>query len=48
MTAHVLPALAAGLLSVPISATFPLPDAEAAYDHFARSGKFGKVVLLTD
>ncbi len=47
MTAHVLPALAAGRLSVPIDKTFALPEAQAAYEHFAASGKFGKVVLVT-
>jgi NADPH:quinone reductase-like Zn-dependent oxidoreductase len=46
VSAHVIPALAEGRLSVPISETFPLSEAEAAYEHFARSGKFGKVVLV--
>jgi NADPH2:quinone reductase len=43
--AHVLPALAAGRLVVPIAASFPLNDAPAAYERFAAGGKFGKVVL---
>jgi NADPH:quinone reductase len=43
--AHVLPALAAGRLVVPIAASFPLSDAPAAYERFAAGGKFGKVVL---
>jgi NADPH:quinone reductase-like Zn-dependent oxidoreductase len=46
VSAHVLPALSAGRLAVPISETFPMSEAEAAYEHFARSGKFGKVVLV--
>jgi NADPH:quinone reductase-like Zn-dependent oxidoreductase len=46
VTAHVLPALAAGRLSVPICETFPMFEAEAAYERFATGGKFGKVVLL--
>jgi NADPH2:quinone reductase len=41
----VLPLLAREELSVPIAATYPLDQAEAAYDHFAGGGKFGKIVL---
>jgi NADPH:quinone reductase-like Zn-dependent oxidoreductase len=43
---HVLPALACGELVVPVEETFPLADAEAAYDRFAAGGKLGKIVLL--
>jgi NADPH:quinone reductase-like Zn-dependent oxidoreductase len=43
--AHVLPLLAAGRVCVPVAATFPMPDASAAYDYFAAGGKLGKVVL---
>jgi len=32
-------------LCVPIAATYPLDDAAAAYEHFAASGKLGKIVL---
>jgi NADPH:quinone reductase-like Zn-dependent oxidoreductase len=46
MAAHVLPALGAGRLQIPVYETFPLPEAEAAYDHFAAGAKFGKVVLV--
>jgi NADPH2:quinone reductase len=46
MAAHVLPALAAGRLRIPVYDTFPLAEAEAAYDHFAAGSKFGKVILL--
>jgi putative PIG3 family NAD(P)H quinone oxidoreductase len=46
MAAHVLPALEAGRLRVPVHETFPLAEAQAAYDHFAAGTKFGKVVLL--
>jgi NADPH:quinone reductase-like Zn-dependent oxidoreductase len=42
---EVLPLLAAGEVSVPVHATFPLDDAHAAYDAFAAGGKFGKLVL---
>jgi len=42
---HALPALAAGRLRVPVTATFPLAEATAAYDRFAAGGKFGKIVL---
>jgi NADPH:quinone reductase-like Zn-dependent oxidoreductase len=43
---HVLPLLAAGRIRVPVQETFPLADAEAAYDRFAAGGKLGKIVLL--
>jgi NADPH:quinone reductase-like Zn-dependent oxidoreductase len=46
VAAHVLPALAAGRISVPIYSTFPLAEAEAAYDRFAGGAKLGKVVLV--
>ena len=46
MAAHVLPALGAGHLEIPVYDTFPLADAEAAYDHFGAGSKFGKVVLV--
>ena len=46
MAAHVLPALAAGRLTVPVCETFPLAEAEAAYERFAAGGKLGKVVLV--
>lgn len=45
MERHVLPLLASGRVSVPIAETFPLAEAEAAYDRFAAGGKLGKVVL---
>src|SRR3954447_6199547 len=44
---HVLPAIAAGTVTVPIAATYPLAEAEAAYDAFAEGGKLGKIVLET-
>jgi NADPH:quinone reductase len=44
---HVLPLFESGALRVPIAATFPLEQAEQAYDHFAAGGKIGKIVLLT-
>jgi NADPH:quinone reductase len=43
--AQVLPALAAGRLRVPIAASFPLDQVQAAYDRFAAGDKLGKVVL---
>lgn len=43
---HVVPLLAAGTVTVPVDATFPLSDAAAGYDHFAAGGKLGKVVLV--
>jgi len=44
---QVLPLLVAGRLRVPVAATFPLEDAEAAYDRFRAGGKLGKLVLIT-
>jgi putative PIG3 family NAD(P)H quinone oxidoreductase len=43
---HVLPLLADGRIRVPVTATFPLDQVEAAYERFAAGGKLGKVVLL--
>jgi NADPH2:quinone reductase len=43
---EVLPLFAAGRLTVPVHATFPLEQARAAYAAFAARGKFGKLVLL--
>ena len=42
---HVLPGFDSGDLSVPVTATFPLDDAAAAYDRFKEGGKLGKIVL---
>jgi len=44
---HVLPLLTSGRVRVPVCATFPLPDAGAAYEHFAAGGKLGKIVLVS-
>lgn len=43
---HVLPALADGSVRVPVHATFPMSDAAAAYEAFAKGGKLGKLVLI--
>lgn len=43
---HVLPLLAAGTVTVPVAATYPMAEAAAAYDHFAAGGKLGKIVLV--
>jgi NADPH2:quinone reductase len=43
--AHLLPLLAQGRLKTPISATYPLEEAAAAYDRFRAGSKFGKIVL---
>ncbi len=45
MERSVLPLLESGAVSVPIAATYPLEQAEAAYDRFAEGGKLGKIVL---
>jgi NADPH:quinone reductase len=41
----VLPGFAAGDLSVPVTATFPLDDVGDAYERFQAGGKLGKIVL---
>jgi NADPH:quinone reductase len=41
----VLPLLADGRVVVPIHATYPLDQAQKAYDAFAAGAKFGKIVL---
>ena len=41
----VVPQLAAGGLTVPVLATFPLEEATAAYGRFTAGGKVGKIVL---
>lgn len=43
---HVLPLLARGAVTVPLTATFPLAEAAAAYERFAAGGKLGKIVLV--
>jgi putative PIG3 family NAD(P)H quinone oxidoreductase len=41
----VLPLLDSGGVRVPIAATYPLEQADQAYQHFAGGGKLGKIVL---
>ncbi|MBX3313750.1 MAG: zinc-binding dehydrogenase [Actinobacteria bacterium] len=43
---HVLPLLAAGTVTVPVEATYPMAEAAQAYEHFAAGGKLGKIVLV--
>lgn len=43
---HVLPLAGRGALTVPVERTFPLAEAQEAYDAFAAGGKFGKLVLV--
>ena len=47
MERHVLPLFDSGALTVPIAGTFPLEEAEKAYERFEQGGKLGKIVLLT-
>ena len=42
---EVLPAFQSGALKVPVAATFPLADANSAYERFAAGGKLGKIIL---
>jgi NADPH2:quinone reductase len=46
LRADVLPLLAEGRVVVPIHATYPLDQAQEAYEAFAAGGKFGKIVIL--
>jgi putative PIG3 family NAD(P)H quinone oxidoreductase len=43
---EVLPLFDSGTLRVPVAATFPLEEAEQAYERFSAGGKLGKIVLL--
>jgi NADPH2:quinone reductase len=43
---EVLPHFADGSLRVPVAETFPLEQAEEAYNRFESGGKLGKIVLL--
>ncbi|MGH3101781.1 MAG: zinc-binding dehydrogenase, partial [Thermoleophilia bacterium] len=43
---ELLPHFESGALTVPVAATFPLEEAEQAYDRFAAGGKLGKIVLI--
>jgi len=45
MERSVLPLFERGELTVPIAETFPLGEAEAAYDRFTEGGKLGKIIL---
>jgi NADPH2:quinone reductase len=47
MEKMVLPGFASGDLSVPVTQTFALEDAPAAYERFQAGGKLGKIVLET-
>jgi NADPH:quinone reductase len=42
----VLPLVESGTVKVPVFATYPLDQAEEAYDAFAAGGKLGKIVLV--
>jgi len=35
-------------IEVPVAATYPMSEAEAAYDRFVAGGKLGKIVLTRD
>jgi NADPH:quinone reductase len=43
--AELLPLFESGVLDVPVAETFPLDQAEAAYERFVAGGKLGKIVL---
>lgn len=44
----VLPLLASGAARVPVAATYPLDEVEAAYERFSQGGKLGKIVLVME
>ena len=43
---QVLPHFENGALTVPVADSFPLDEAEAAYERFGAGGKLGKIVLV--
>ncbi len=43
---HVLPLLVSGRIRVPVCDTFPMSEANAAYERFTAGSKLGKVVLV--
>jgi len=45
MERSVLPLFESGAIDVPVAATYPLDDVQAAYDRFAAGGKLGKIIL---
>jgi NADPH:quinone reductase len=45
---QVLPLVAAGQLTVPVAARYPIDQAAEAYARFAQGGKLGKVVITMD
>jgi putative PIG3 family NAD(P)H quinone oxidoreductase len=45
MERSVLPLLASGEVDVPVAATYPMEQAEEAYERFEAGGKLGKIVL---
>jgi NADPH2:quinone reductase len=45
MERSVLPLLASGAVMVPVAETYPLAEAAAAYEHFQRGGKLGKIII---
>jgi NADPH2:quinone reductase len=48
MERSVLPLFDSGTLRVPVLATYPLAQAEQAYERFTSGGKLGKIVLTMD
>jgi NADPH:quinone reductase len=44
---QVLPLVERGDVTVPVAATYPIDQAEQAYDRFTAGGKMGKIVLMT-
>ncbi|MHB8671014.1 MAG: zinc-binding dehydrogenase [Acidimicrobiales bacterium] len=48
VASQVLPLLAAGRVRVPVAGTFPLAEADRAYERFSQGSKLGKIVLVAD
>jgi NADPH:quinone reductase len=48
MERSVLPLLESGAVDVPVAGTYPLEQAEQAYERFEAGGKLGKLVLVMD
>jgi NADPH:quinone reductase-like Zn-dependent oxidoreductase len=46
VSAHVVPLLADGRITVPVCDTFSMSEAATAYERFAAGKKLGKIVLV--
>ena len=45
---HVLPLVESGRITVPIAETYPMSEAQEAYERFDAGGKLGRIVLVRE